>query len=131
MMADKSTAHRDAVLNVMRATALSAFTPYVSLHTSDPGLTGANEVTGDAYVRIAATFGAPGDGSTGRKIANSAVVTFPEVDSTENRTVTYAGIWDAEESGTFRYKVLLAQSRVINAGLPATFEIGDLEIEEA
>lgn len=128
---DKSTAHRDAVLNVMRGTPLGAFTPYVSLHTADPGLTGANEVTGDAYAREAATFGAPADGATGRAIANSAAVTYPSVDSAENRTVAFAGVWDAASGGVFRYRVELDTPRVINAGLPATFEIGDLVIEEA
>jgi len=130
-MANKTTHHRDAVLNVMRSTTLTAFTPYVSLHTADPGLTGANEVTGDAYVRIAGTFGAPTDGSTGRKIANSAAVTFPEIDSTGNRTVSHFCIWDAETGGNPRYNGALATTRVVNAGLPASFEIGDLEVEEA
>lgn len=131
-MADKSTAHRDDVLNTMRGTTLTAFAPYVSLHTGDPGATGANEVTGDTYARPVATFGAPAAGAVGWRIANSAAVEGVAVDSAANKTVTWAGIWDSATpgAGTFRYRIPLATPRVVNAGLPWRFEIGDLTVEE-
>jgi hypothetical protein len=130
-MADKSTYFRDAILNLMKAAGITAITPYVSLHTADPGTTGASEVTGDAYVRKAVTWGAIGDGATGRKVANSAAVEWTSLDSTNDRTITYAGIRDAEAAGNFIYRIVLTGPKVVNAGDPCSFPIGDLEVEEA
>lgn len=130
MANDKSTTHRDAVLNVMRGTTLTSFTPYVSLHDGDPGATGANEITGSAYVRKAATFGAPEAGATGRMVQNSAAVQWTSLDSGSSKTITYGGIWDAETSGNFRYRIPLSASKVVNAGDPCEFAIGDLDVEE-
>jgi len=131
-MADTSTYLRDAFLNAaLRGATLTGITPRVSLHTADPGLTGANEVTGDAYARQAATFGAPATGGTGRQVANSAAVTFASLDSATSRTVTHAGVWDAATLGNFLYRIDLAASKVVNAGDPAEFAIGDLTVDQA
>ena len=47
----------DAVFN---ATAFNVTgDPYISLHTADPGETGASEVTGGSYARQQAAFGEP------------------------------------------------------------------------
>lgn len=48
---------KNAALN-----ALAALITHVSLHTADPGGTGANEVTGGSYARKAVTWGAASGG---------------------------------------------------------------------
>lgn len=126
-MADKSTHWRDAVLNALRANAISAITTRVSLHTASPGLTGANEVTGGSYARQTVTFGAPATGGGGRQIANSAAVTFTGMPSA---TVTHFGLWDAASAGNFLYGDALAASQVVNAGGTFEFPIGDLTVTE-
>jgi hypothetical protein len=129
-MADKSTYFRDAVLNVMRNTGISAITTtYVSLHTADPGLTGASEVTagGNSYARQDATFGAPGDGGGGRQIANTAAITWTDMPSV---TVTHVGLWDASTVGNFLYGDALTASQVVNAGGTFEFPIGNLTVTE-
>lgn len=69
-------------------------TLYVSLHTDDPGTTGANEVTGGtpAYARKGSAFTSGTGGSiTGAKVTFDV----PAV------TVKYAGLWSAATGGTF------------------------------
>ncbi len=69
---------------------------FVSLHTGDPGNTGANEVSGGspAYARKAISFSAASGGS-------KAASTSPVIDVPAATTVTFAGFWDASTSGHF------------------------------
>jgi hypothetical protein len=60
----------------------------VSLHTADPGDTGANEVSGGGYSRQPVSFGPTSNGST----SNSADVVFNNMPAV---TVTHAGLWDS------------------------------------
>jgi hypothetical protein len=75
-----------------------AYTPpatvYVSLHTADPGLTGANEVTGGSYARQALTLSAGSAGST----SNTNLLQFNSMPAT---TVRGIGLWDASSGGNF------------------------------
>lgn len=74
---------------------LDADAPYASLHTADPGTTGADEVTGGtpAYARKALTWSASSGGSKG-----ASLVTFDVPASTD---VTHFGLWSASSGGTF------------------------------
>lgn len=77
------------------ATSYGTACPYASLHTANPGTTGASEVTGGApaYARKAVTWGAASNGViTGQ-------VTF---DVPTGITVAYAGLWSALTAGTFQ-----------------------------
>ncbi|WP_022699291.1 phage tail fiber protein [Euryhalocaulis caribicus] len=67
---------------------------HLSLHTGDPGSTGANEVTGGSYARQPAAFDAADAGSR----ALSGDETFAVPGST---TVTHVGIFDALTDGNF------------------------------
>lgn len=69
---------------------------YASLHTADPGATGAAEVTGGApaYARRALSWGA----AAGGQATTAAPVTF---DVPAGTTVTHVGMWDAPTGGTF------------------------------
>ncbi len=67
--------------------------PYVSLHSADPGLTGANELTGGtpAYARKQAAF----DAAAAQHSQNSAAILF---DVPAGDVVGW-GIWDAATAG--------------------------------
>lgn len=69
---------------------------WISLHTADPGQTGASEVSGGspAYARKQTTWGAASSGT-----ATGSEVLF---DVPPGTTVTHVGIWSASTSGTFR-----------------------------
>jgi len=126
-MADKSTYWRNAVIDTMTTggSGITAITPYVSLHTADPGLTGASEVTGGSYARQTVTFSAASSGAT----ANTAAVTFTDMPSA---TITHVGLWDSLSSGNFLYgDVLTNGSQIVNSGGSFEFPIGDLDLSES
>lgn len=67
---------------------------YVSLHTADPGTTGASEVSGGSYARVAVAWNAASGGS----VANSGALSLNLPAST---TAAYFGIWSAATLGTY------------------------------
>src|SRR5215469_10582889 len=76
-------------------TAQGAAATYISLHSGDPGVTGANEISGGspAYARVATTWGTAASGAmTGSQVTINVPATV---------TVTYAGLWTAATGGTF------------------------------
>jgi hypothetical protein len=127
-MADKTTYWRDAVLNAMRNQTVTGFNAYVSLHTADPGNTGASEVTGGSYARQLAGFGAPADDSGVRAIVNAADVDFTGMPAA---TVTHFAIWDSATSGNPLYKEALAAARTTLAGDTIRFTTSSLKVTEA
>ena len=66
--------------------AMAAEVVSVSMHTADPGSTGANEVTGGAYARQTPSWGSSSDGT----VATDADMTF-EIPA--GNTVTHVGMW--------------------------------------
>lgn len=84
-----------APLNAAIAAALvPGTTYYLSLHSADPGTTGASEFTGGGYARQAIVFGA----ASGGIVASNAAITVPNAGTT---AATYIGIWTASISGTY------------------------------
>lgn len=80
-----------------KAVMLDAMTiSHVSLHTSDPGNTGANEVTGGspAYARKAITIGAASGGT--RTASDTPVFDVPG-----GVTISHVGFWSGVTGGTF------------------------------
>jgi len=70
-----------------------AYAPWLSLHTADPGATGANEAAGTGYARVQTTWGTPSGASmSGLQVA----VTVPA-----GVTVTYWGCWTLVTAGSW------------------------------
>jgi hypothetical protein len=69
---------------------------YASLHSADPGNSGANELSGGspAYARKAISVGAS---SSGQRTAS----TQPVLDVPAGTTVAFVGYWSAVSGGTF------------------------------
>lgn len=65
---------------------------YVSAHTAAPGDSGASEVSGGSYARVAATFGTPANGI--RSATNAPVLNIPA-----SNTITHIGYWTAASGG--------------------------------
>jgi hypothetical protein len=74
---------------------VAAAATYISAHTADPSTTGANEVTGGSYARVATTWGAASNGS---RVGSQVSLNIPA-----GTTVTHWGLWTAGTSGTFKY----------------------------
>jgi len=89
----------DAILNMLNNTAptIARDGAYLSLHTGDPGVTGANEATGVAYARVlvdAANWGAPtGVAGTNRHIANGTLVQFATPGAGGWGSITHLALW--------------------------------------
>ena len=92
----------------------ASYTPptnlYASLHTADPGTTGANEVAGGSYARqLCNSWNA----SSGGNKTNSADILFSGMPAA---TVTHVGLWDASSGVNFLDGGALGSSRTLQAG---------------
>lgn len=78
------------------AAGMAGVAGYASLHSADPGTTGASELSGGspAYARKAITWAAP---SGGNDVTNAAV-TF---DVPAGADVAYGGLWTAPTGGSW------------------------------
>lgn len=103
---------------------------YVSLHSGDPGETGASELgaTG-SYARANATtaFGTPA--ATGA-LSNDAEISFPAATADWNggSVISWAGVWDAATVGNFLWRCAIGTPKAVLNGQTAKIPIGDLDI---
>lgn len=80
----------------------------VSLHTGDPGKTGANEVVGGSYARQATAWAAATmAGDNGQSVGSDCTFSVPA-----NTTCTHFGVWS---NTTFQYGASLAPPISIGA----------------
>jgi hypothetical protein len=113
-MAAISNFLENALINAtLRNTAyVSPTTVYVALYTTDPTDDGSGtEVSGGSYARIAATFGAPSNGSS----SITADVTFSQATANWG-VVTHFGIHDALTGGNLLYHGQLTASKNVETG---------------
>lgn len=97
---------------------------YVGLFTADPTDTGsgATEISGNAYARVAATFTVSGDTAT-----TSAAVEFAAATGSWG-TISHIGIFDASSGGNLIAHSALTASKAIGAGDVFRIPTGDLDI---
>jgi hypothetical protein len=74
---------------------LNSLATHASLHTADPGGTGASEVTGGSYARQAISWNAASGAS--KTITATVVFQIPA-----GTTITHAGTWSASSGGIWR-----------------------------
>ena len=84
----------NAMLDLLDAAAVKEAT-HLSLHTGDPGVTGASEVAGGSYTRQAITWAPAADGA--KSITGAPVFQVPA-----STTVTHFGLWSAVSGGSWR-----------------------------
>ena len=128
----KSTTHANAVLDAIGDMTIHAAT-YVSLHTGNPGTTGASEVSGGSYARVQvnAQAGAQPAWNTAASAAmdNNGAITFPQGGG--DAAVTHFGLWTASTSGTFIRGGALDAGFTYGATVTPEFASGALELTEA
>jgi hypothetical protein len=124
----KSEYARNAVLNAcFNNTAFQVAIPWVSLHSADPGLTGASELSGNNYGRVNASASFPN--ADAGALSNNAEIAFPEGNGAWTQA-TYFGVWDAETDGNFIRGGALTTPRTGGAGIVLRFAVGDLDTSE-
>lgn len=103
----------DAFLNkVFNNTDFTVATPYISLHTADPGETGANEAVGGSYGRQSGSFGVAASGL----ISSDANITFTSMPAGD---IAGWGAWDASSGGNCLWTGWLG------GNAPKAFEVVD------
>lgn len=107
----------DKILNILRGTTATGFSPYLALYTVAPTETGGGtEVTGGSYARTAVTFGAPSSGT----ISNSGAVTFPTPTASWGNVVAWA-IMDASSGGNM-WAYCDISTQTVNSGATVSFQ---------
>jgi len=113
-----TTTRAHAILNIYRASAYSAITPFVALHTGDPGSAGTANASGNT-TRNALTLAAPSAGAA----ALSSIGTWT---MNTSETITHISIWSASTAGTFE------ESWALSSGVPvvngSTFSLTTLTL---
>jgi hypothetical protein len=124
MSASKSNFSRSKMYNaLLKATGYTGpATVYMSLHTAAPGLTGANEITGNAYARQPITFGADTNGAG----VSSNAPQFPAPTPSNWGTATHFALWDAVSAGNCIGADALANPVATSVGVPVLFPIGSV-----
>lgn len=73
---------------------LGTLVTHASLHTGNPGSTGASEISGGTYARKALTWNPANTGS--KTLSNTPLFNVPA-----STTVAYVGLWGADTAGTW------------------------------
>lgn len=96
---------------------------YVALFTTAPGETGGGtEVSGNAYVRMAATFTV-----SGNLASNSAAIEWPTATGNWG-TITHVAVFDAVTAGSMLAYATLTAAKTISTGDVLRIPLGDLDI---
>lgn len=116
----------DHIFDVAAYTATSI---WVSLHSGDPGETGANELTSaGSYARARAShkWASAGSGA----ISNNAAITFPTASADWNGggTLSYFGIFTTVSGSTFLASGTLRTAKAITNGDTASFASSGLTV---
>lgn len=109
MTVGQSTAYAHAILNVLRGTTHTGVTPFLKVHTGDPGSAGTANASAET-TRQAVTFGAPSAGSSA-----ASAVTWATW-SAGSETISHVSLWDASTSGNFLTSAALAASKPMTNG---------------
>lgn len=130
MAGSKTDNYETKVLNTMRGTSLSAWTPYLALFTTAPTeTTGGVEVSLLSYARQAITFGAPADNGVYKEVASTGTILFPSMDGS-GESVVAIGYFDALTGGELRYYDDAITPITINASTIIKVSTGGLKIRE-
>lgn len=135
-MAGKSTYLSDKMLNWLKGTAFATAptTVYVALFTTNPTAddgTGAVEVSGGSYARVAITTSTGWSSISGtnpRQISNGGTLSFPLPTANWGSVVGIA-VYDASSAGNLLYWNSIT-SQTINSGVVASISAGNLVITD-
>jgi hypothetical protein len=131
-MPGKSQSHTDAVLNVLRGSALAGVAPYVGLFSVAPAddASAGTELAGNGYQRQAITFGVPAtDAGNVRKISNTNNIQFGPALADWPQAVAF-GVFDAQANGNLLYWDALTTAKTVLNGDYGQFATGTLAVKE-
>lgn len=100
---------------------------HISLHTSDPGATGASEASGGGYARQASGWNAASSGLIDND--TKVVWTAASGDTLGGGAVTHYGVYDSVTGGNFIVGGALDSSRTVEDGDKLEIAAGELNLE--
>lgn len=109
MPVGQSPNHVTAILNVMRGNDYAAFTPWLQLHTGDPGPAGTANIS-SVTDRRSPVFAAP----SGTQMTAPAVSWNGWAGADED--ITHITLWDAESGGNFKISGALPDPKTMETG---------------
>jgi hypothetical protein len=109
MTVGQSSTHINGILNVLRGTNYTAVTPYLKIHTGDPGAAGTSNASTET-TRKALTFAAPSSGTT-----TASAVSWASW-SASAETISHYSIWDASTAGNFLISGQFTASKAVATG---------------
>ena len=122
-----STYYRTAIMNTLRATNCSGFSPYVGFCNGDP--TGAgNEFSGNNYSRVAVTMTAPAQQSSGTALSQNSADVLSSVATGNWGTLDTVAIFDASTGGHAYAVISLGTSYNATSGYAVGFHAGALQM---
>lgn len=110
MTVGQSSGHLNGILNILRGTTYTGVTPFLKIHTGDPGSAGTSNASTET-TRKALTFGAPSAGST-----VASAVSWTSWSATSPETITHYSIWDASTAGNFLISGQFSASKTVTTG---------------
>ena len=121
-----STYYRTAIMNTLRGTNCSGFTPYIALCNGDP--TGAgNEFSGNNYTRVSVTMTAPAQQASGTALSQNSAGVLSGVATGNWGTLNTVAIYDASTAGNAYAVLNIGTSYNVTTGYAVGFHAGDLQ----
>lgn len=118
-----SAATASAILDAFgNNTSFAIATPYIKLHTGDPGAAGTSNAAGNTTRKLV-SFGAASSGA----ISNDAAITWTSGEVTTSEDYSHFSIWSASTAGTFHASGTIT-ANAVTAGDEFTIPIGDLDL---
>ena len=121
-----STYYRTAIMNTLRGTSCSGFTPYIALCNGDPTASG-NEFSGNNYTRIAVTMTAPAQQSSGTALSQNNADIISGVATGNWGQLNTVAIFDAESSGNAFAVIATGSTYNVTTGYAVGFHAGDFQ----
>lgn len=121
-----STYYRTAIMNVMRGTNCTGFSPYVAFCNGDP--TGAgSEFSGGSYARVAVTMSAPSQQASGTAMSINSADVLSNISTGNWGNLTHVAIYDNSTGGNPFAIIDLGRTYSIPLGTAIGFHAGDLQ----
>ena len=118
------------MLNALfRNTELTVAALYASLHTATPGLTGANELTGNGYARTDCSACFPA--AAAKSCTSDVEFETPLATGSNWPAATHSGLWaHASETGAsyFIWGYELTTPGTVQVGKPFVWQVGDVVV---
>lgn len=118
--------YRTAVMNTLRGTNCSGFSPYVGLCNGDPTGSG-NEFSGNNYARMAVTMSAPAQQSSGTAMSQNTADILSAVATGSWGSLDTVAIFDSQSGGHAYAVIPLGTSYNVTSGYAVGFHAGALQ----